>query len=246
MCEILCPAVLREEHMIMEKEASLLKQRASAVVEILRTRYPDARVALKFNNPLEILVATILSAQCTDAKVNEVTPFLFKKYRISKDYAEADLGTLEKEIHSTGFYRNKARYIKQSCIIISEKFHGRVPDSMEALLQLPGVARKTANIVLSNAYGIVEGIAVDTHVKRVSQRLGLTENRDPDKIEKDLMQLFPKDAWFPINYLVIELGREVCFAGIPYCDRCSLNELCLSAFSFGQRRRKANVTEELR
>ncbi len=231
--------------MILEEEnASLLKERAAAVFKILEMRYRDARVALKFNSPLEILVATILSAQCTDAKVNEVTPFLFKKYHTSKDYAQADLRTLEQEIRSTGFYRNKARYIKQSCAIIAEKLGGKVPDSMEELLQLPGVARKTANIVLSNAYGIVEGIAVDTHVKRVSQRLGLTKNKDPDKIEKDLMQLLPKEAWFPINYLVIELGREICVAGIPYCDRCPLNKLCPSAFAFGQRGKKANATEQ--
>jgi len=226
-----------------EENASELKERAATVFEILEKRYPNARVALKFNNPLEILVATILSAQCTDAKVNEVTSSLFKKYHTSKDYAQADLGTLEQEIRSTGFYRNKARYIRQSCAIFAEKFGGKVPDSMEELLQLPGVARKTANIVLSNAYGIVEGIAVDTHVKRVSQRLGLTKNKDPDKIEKDLMQLLPKEAWFPINYLVIELGREICVAGIPYCDRCPLDKLCPSAFSFGQRR-KAKSTDQ--
>jgi len=227
-----------------EEDASKLKQRAASVFELLRMRYRNARVALRFNSPLEILVATILSAQCTDAKVNEVTPFLFKKYHTPEDYAQADLGTLETEIRSTGFYRNKARYIKQSCAIIAEEFSGRVPDSMEELLQLPGVARKTANIVLSNAYGIVEGIAVDTHVKRVSQRLGLTKNKDPEKIEKDLMQLLPKEAWFPINYLVIELGREICVAGIPHCDRCPLNKLCPSAFAFGPRERKARATEQ--
>ena len=214
------------------------RERASTVFRILERHYPNAHVALNFGSPLEILVATILSAQCTDAKVNEVTSSLFKKYRTVKDYAEADLKTLEQKIRPTGFYRNKARYIRQSCTLIAERFGGKVPNTMEELLQLPGVARKTANIVLSNAYGIVEGIAVDTHVKRVSQRLQMTENKNPDKIEKDLMQIFPKEAWFPINYLIIELGREVCVAGIPYCERCPLKKLCPSAFSFGQRRTK--------
>ncbi len=211
------------------------RQRALAIFRALERRYPNARVALKFSNPLEILVATILSAQCTDAKVNEVTSSLFKKYRTAKDYAECDLEILEQEIRPTGFYKNKARYIKQSCAVIAKEYAGRVPDSMEDLLRLPGVARKTANIVLANAYGVVDGIAVDTHVRRVSQRLRLTENKSPEKIEKDLMQIFPKDTWYPINYLIIELGRDVCTSGIPRCGRCPLNELCPSAFSFGSR-----------
>jgi endonuclease-3 len=229
---------------LKEEDVSGLKERATAILEILKKKYTSARVALKFSSPLEILVATILSAQCTDAKVNEVTSSLFKKYHTAKEYAQADLKILEQEIRSTGFYRNKARYIKQSCGIIAEKFGSKVPYTMEELLQLPGVARKTANIVLSNAYGVVEGIAVDTHVRRVSQRLGLTKNKDPDKIEKDLMRLFPKEAWFPINYLVIELGRDVCVAGIPYCERCPLVKLCPLAFSFGQRGKKVNATEQ--
>ena len=149
------------------------------------------------------------------------------------------LETLEGEIRPTGFYRNKAKHIKASCTMIVQEFDGKVPDNMEDLLKLPGVARKTANIVLSNAYGRVEGIAVDTHVRRVSQRLGLTGNKDPDKIEKDLIRVFPKEAWFPINYLLIELGREICVAGIPYCEKCPLNRICPSAFTFGKRKQKS-------
>jgi len=222
-------------------ESESLKNRAEQVYKILRKHYPEAKVALNFTNPLELLVATILSAQCTDAKVNEVTKSLFKKYRTSKDYAYADLKELEKEIRSTGFYHNKAKHIQGACKMIVEDFGGKVPDKMDDLLKLPGVARKTANIVLSNAYGVVEGIAVDTHVRRVSQRLRLTENMDQDKIEKDLMGVFPKEAWFPINYLLIQLGREICVAAIPYCEKCPLNRICPSAFTFGERKSKSRT-----
>ncbi len=206
--------------------------KAFEIYEKLKDQYPNAKVALNFANPLEILVATILSAQCTDAKVNEITNTLFKKYRRPADYAYADLHRLEQDIRSTGFYHNKAKYIQNACRMIIEKFNGQVPHTMSELLELPGVARKTANIVLSSGYGIVEGIAVDTHVKRVSQRLGLTDNKDPDKIEKDLMILFEKDAWFPINYLIIQFGREICLARRPLCAQCLLNKICPAAFSF--------------
>jgi endonuclease-3 len=210
------------------KNAELMaeKNRTSEIFRILKEHYPSARVALNFSNPLELLVATILSAQCTDKRVNEVTSTLFKKYRTPDDYAKADLDVLEQDIRPTGFYRNKARYLKACCSIIAEKYGGEVPKTMEDLLKLPGVARKTANIVLSNAYGVVEGIAVDTHVKRVSRRLGLTSNTDQDKIEKDLMQIFPKEAWFSLNYLLIELGRGVCVAGRPRCEKCPVVRLC--------------------
>jgi len=215
-----------------------LRNRAEEVYKILRKHYPEAKVALNFTNPLELLVATMLSAQCTDAKVNEVTKSLFKKYKRPQDYAHADLEELEKDIRPTGFYHNKARHVQGACRMIVEDFGGKVPNNMEDLLKLPGVARKTANIVLSNAYGVVEGIAVDTHVRRVSQRLKLTENKDQDKIEKDLMGVFPKEAWFPINYLLIQLGREICVAGIPYCEKCPLNLICPSAFTLGERKPK--------
>ncbi|MEM2094225.1 MAG: endonuclease III [Candidatus Bathyarchaeia archaeon] len=210
------------------------RKRAFLIFKLLREKYPNARVALKFSNPLEILIATILSAQCTDAKVNEVTSSLFKKYRTAEDYAKAELSVLEQEIKPTGFYRNKARYIKESCAIIARDYGGKVPDTMEELMKLPGVARKTANIVLANAYGIVAGIAVDTHVSRVSQRLQLTTSKDPYKIEKDLMQLFPKEMWFPLNYLIIDFGRDICAAANPACERCPLSKLCPSAFSHMQ------------
>jgi endonuclease-3 len=218
--------------MTQESEESL-RNRARQAHEILEKHYPYAKVALNFTNPLEILVATILSAQCTDAKVNEVTKSLFQKYRKLQDYAYGDLETLEREIRPTGFYHNKARHIQETCKMIIEELDGKVPNKMEDLLKLPGVARKTANIVLSNAYGIVEGIAVDTHVRRVSQRLRLTVNKNPDKIEKDLMKNFEKKTWFSINYLLIELGREICVARIPCCEKCPLDKLCPSAFSFG-------------
>jgi len=227
--------------MTSKESEEALKKRASQVYEILKEHYPNAKVALHSTNPLELLVATILSAQCTDARVNEVTKTLFKKYRTPQDYAYGPIEELEEEIRSTGFYHNKAKHIQAACKMIVEEFDGKVPDKMEDLLKLPGVARKTANIVLSNAYGIVEGIAVDTHVNRVSQRLGLTENKNPDKIEKDLMSIFPKDAWFPVNYLMIVLGREICVARRPYCEKCPLNRICPSAFTFGERKSKSRT-----
>jgi endonuclease-3 len=220
----------------MQAPGNVTERRAQIVFKILREYYPHAGVALEFENPLEILVATILSAQCTDARVNMVTKLLFKKYMTVEDYANADRGELETDIRSTGFYHNKARYIQAASRMIIEEFGGTVPRRMEDLLRLPGVARKTANIVLSNGFGVVEGIAVDTHVKRTSKRLGLTENTDPDKIEKDLMKVVAREEWFPANYLLIELGRDVCVAGIPYCDKCPLNKICPSAFKLGERK----------
>ena len=208
------------------------KARASTSIRLLEKEYPQAKIALKHNNPLELLVATILSAQCTDERVNKVTPSLFKKYRTAEDYADADLTELEQEIRSTGFFRNKAKNIKQTGQILGDKFNSQVPKTMEEMLQLPGVARKTANIVLQNAYGIVEGIAVDTHVRRVSKRLGLTENEDQNKIEQDLMKIVPKDKWMRITDLLIFLGRNVCVAKKPKCKACVLNKICPSAFTF--------------
>ncbi len=222
-----------------EKTDASFRNRAVQVYEILKKEYPNVKVALNFTNPLEILVATILSAQCTDAKVNEVTKSLFKKYRTPRDYANADLQKLEQEIHPTGFYHNKAKHIQEACRMIVEDFDGKIPNNMEDLLKIPGVGRKTANIVLSNAYGIIDGIAVDTHVKRVSQRLGLTGNWDPNKIEKDLMKILPKTSWYPTNYLFIQFGRGICVAEIKKKKKCPLNKICPSAFTFGKRKTKS-------
>jgi len=208
------------------------KARVSTIIRLLEKQYPDARIALKYSNPLELLVATMLSAQCTDQRVNMVTEKLFKKYKKAEDYAGAGLAELEKDIKSTGFYRNKAKNIKHTGQMLVDKFGSRVPKTMEEMLELPGVARKTANIVLQNAYGIVEGIVVDTHVRRLSKRLGLTMNEDPNKIEQDLMRIVPKDKWMRITDLLISLGRSVCVAKKPKCEICVLNKICPSAFTF--------------
>ncbi len=210
-----------------------IKRRARKIIELLEKRYPNAKTALNFTNPLEILIATMLSAQTTDVTVNTVTQNLFKKYRTPEDYATANMKELEQDIHSTGFYHNKAKNLKNCCKLLVEKFHSQVPKTMDELLELPGVARKTANIVLYNAYGKVVGIAVDTHVRRLSERLGLTEQKDQDKIEQDLMQLTPKDKWMELTDLLIFHGRQVCMAKKPKCDVCVLNKICPSAFTFG-------------
>ena len=210
---------------MLEKTERLMK-----IIGVLEAEYPKAKTALHYSSPLEILVATILSAQCTDKRVNIVTKSLFKKYRTVKDYANADLAELEQDIRSTGFYRNKAKNIKNAARMLVETFGSQVPQTMEELIELPGVARKTANIVLSNAYGVIVGIAVDTHVHRLSKRLGLTENTNPNKIEKDLMQMVPKSHWKSITNLLISHGRAVCAARKPRCDVCSLNKICPSAF----------------
>ena len=195
----------------------------------LDREYPGAKCALNFSNPHEMLFATILSAQCTDAMVNKVTADLFRKYRTLEDYANADPAELEKDIRPTGFFRQKTKSLQASARKLLEEFGGRVPDTMEELITLPGAARKTSNIVLGNAFGKVEGIAVDTHVRRLSQRLGLTAQHDPDKIEKDLMELVPKSKWFRLSYLFIEHGRKVCIARKPKCEECVVNDLCPSS-----------------
>lgn len=208
------------------------KERIGDIIKILRRSYPESRTALGFESPLEILVATILAAQCTDERVNKVTATLFKKYRKAADYAKADQAVFESEIRSTGFFRNKARSIINASKKIVEDFGGEVPDNMEDLLTLPGVARKTANIVLSSAFKKAEGIAVDTHVRRLSARLGLSKEEDPDKIEKDLMAIVPKDDWLDFNYLLVSHGRKTCMARKPLCPGCELKYLCPSAESF--------------
>jgi endonuclease-3 len=209
-----------------------LKQRIEKIIELLEKQYPNAKTALNFTNPLEILLATILSAQTTDVTVNIVTKNLFKKYHTAEDYVNADIVELEQVIHSTGFYHNKAKNLQKCCQLLVEKFHSQVPKTMEELLELQGVARKTANIVLYNAYGITAGIAVDTHVTRLSQRLGLTQQKDQNKIEKDLMQITPKEKWMPLTDLLIFHGRNVCKAKKPHCEICILNKICPSAFTF--------------
>ncbi|MCW4030786.1 MAG: endonuclease III [Candidatus Bathyarchaeota archaeon] len=208
------------------------KARALRIFELLEMEHSDAEIALNYVNPLELLVATILSAQCTDDRVNKVTKALFNKYAKAEDYAKADLKELEQDIKSTGFYRNKARNLQKCCQMLVEKYNSQVPNTMEELIKLPGVGRKTANIVLSNAYGVVAGLAVDTHVRRLAQRLGLSQYSNPDKIERDLMNLIAKDKWIRITDLLIFHGRRVCVARKPKCSVCVLNKICPSAFSF--------------
>ena len=196
------------------------------VFSILKKEYPKAKIALTHHNPLQLLISVILSAQCTDKRVNMVTPTLFKKYRKAEDYAYGDLDDLKQIIRSTGFFNAKAKNIQNTCKIIVEKYNGKVPQTMDSLLKLPGVGRKTANIVLSNAFGKLEGIAVDTHVKRITYRLGLTKNTNPVKIEQDLIKLLPKEKWNHYTYLIIEHGRAICKAPIPICSKCILKKEC--------------------
>lgn len=202
------------------------QQRALEILTRLKRLYPDATCSLNFANPLQLLVATILSAQCTDERVNQVTPALFARYRDAEDFATADLAELEQYIKSTGFYRNKARHIQGACRRIVEVYGGQVPKVMEDLLSLPGVARKTANVVLAHGYGILGGVTVDTHVKRLSRRLGLTQETDPVKIERDLMRLIPQPDWENWSIRLIYHGRAVCQARQPQCEGCELIDLC--------------------
>jgi endonuclease III len=202
------------------------KRRAATIYRRLDKAYPGATVALKFSNPLEMVVATVLSAQSTDAMVNKVTERLFRKYRGAEDYANAPPGELERDIKSTGFFNQKAKALRGIGRMLVEEFGGEVPRTMPELLRLPGVARKTANIVLGNAFGTVEGIAVDTHVHRLAYRLGFTDEEDPNKVERDLMALFPRSKWFHLTYLLIEHGRAVCKAPRPACEACVVNDLC--------------------
>jgi endonuclease-3 len=199
---------------------------------LLKEEYPDVKPSLNYSNPLELLVATILSAQSTDIQINKVTEKLFKKYRTAEDYASADLRELENDLYSTGFYKSKAKNIKTAAQIIIEKYNGEVPKTMEELVTLPGVGRKTANIVLARGFGIIEGIAVDTHVKRVSRRLGLTRNSDPAKIEKDLIALARKEDLDALSMTLIHHGRKICQAKKPKCPSCVVNQLCPSSKIF--------------
>ena len=208
------------------------RERVAQLVETLPKVYPGAHCELDYRNPLELFIATILSAQCTDKRVNMVTPALFKKYRTAKDYANAVSTELENAIRSTGFYRNKAKSIRAATSTIARKFGGKVPDSMEELRELPGVGRKTANVVLGNAFGKNEGIVVDTHVMRLSQRLGLTKQKDPEKIERDLMKLVPRERWTDWSHWLIWHGRRRCYARKPDCANCEIFQLCPSGKVF--------------
>ncbi|QBD78245.1 endonuclease III [Ktedonosporobacter rubrisoli] len=209
-------------------------EQVNAIIRELRRLYPDATCSLNFSNPLELLVATQLSAQCTDERVNIVTARLFKKYRSVADFANASQEELEQDIRSTGFYRNKAKNIRAACQRIMTEYGGEVPRTMTDLLSLAGVARKTANVVLGNAFGIVVGFTVDTHVGRLSRRLDWTKQEDPVKIEKELMRIIPEKDWLDLSHLLIFHGRAICDARKPLCGQCSLARLCPSAFSFGK------------
>ena len=201
-------------------------QRIKEIIDRLEEEYGSAHIALRYEDPFQLLVAVILSAQCTDERVNMITPPLFERFPGPEEMADADIKEIEELVRSCGFFRNKAKNIKAASRMIVEKFGGRVPDNMKDILKLPGVARKTANVVLFNAYGVVEGIAVDTHVKRLSKRLGLSKETDPVKIERDLMKKIPKELWGRITYLLIDHGRKVCKARKTSCSECVLRDLC--------------------
>jgi len=203
-------------------------ERVKKILPVLEKLYPDAKTALNFKNPLELLIATILSAQCTDVRVNIVTKDLFRKYKSVADWAKADIKEIESDIKSTGFYHNKAISIKNSCIAIIEQFDGKVPDTMEQLVTLPGVGRKTANVVLGNAFG-TPAIACDTHVIRLSRRLQLSANSDPVKLEFDLAEIIPKKSWTLFSHLLILHGRNVCKARKPDCENCRIAKFCPAA-----------------
>jgi endonuclease III len=202
------------------------KRRSAEIVRRLSKAFPDATCSLNFQSPLELLVATILSAQCTDLRVNQVTKTLFRKYPATAHYARAKLADLERDIQSTGFFRNKAKSIQNCCRVLLERYDGKVPKDIDQLVELPGIGRKTANVVLGTAYGIAVGVVVDTHVSRISRRLGLTSQKDPEKIEKDLMAQFAKKEWIALSHRLIQHGRRYCTARKPKCSECPLLPLC--------------------
>lgn len=205
------------------------KSRAKKIIAILRKKYPEAKCSLNYKSVHQLMVATILSAQCTDVRVNIVTPALFKKYHSVKDFADADINELENDIRTTGFFRNKARSIKNSAQALLEDFKGKIPKTLDELVKLPGVGRKTGSVILGAGFRIAEGIVVDTHVARISRLLGFTAMKDAVKIEKDLMKIIPKTNWIDYSHLLIHHGRAVCIARRPKCSVCPLNKLCPSA-----------------
>jgi len=204
------------------------KDRTRKIIARLKKAYPDAKCSLNHSSPLELLIATILSAQCTDQRVNIVTADLFRKYRSCADYLKVPTSELQNDVRTTGFFRNKTRSIQGMCKILNEQ-GDRVPETMEELLKLPGVARKTANVVLGNAFGIAAGVVVDTHVSRLSQRLGLTKNKTAEKIERDLIELVPKKDWITLPHLLIYHGRKICKARNPLCEKCVVEKYCPSS-----------------
>jgi len=230
--------------MTITRQKMGLRQRSLEVLIRLKRLYPDAPCTLNYETPVQLLVATILSAQCTDERVNQVTPALFQRFPDAASMAIADIAELETLVRSTGFYRNKAKNIKAACHLIVEKFNGEVPKRMELLLELPGVARKTANVVLGHAYGINMGVTVDTHVKRLSNRLGLTEHADPIRIERDLMTLLPQPDWENWSIRLVYHGRAVCNARNPACGACVLADLCPSNQLIGIREEQNIVAQK--
>lgn len=210
-------------------------KRTEKILSLLKKHYGNAKTSLRYNTPHEMLVSTILSAQCTDERVNKVTDGLFNKYRDVKDFADVKQSELEKDIRSTGFFKNKAKNIIGSSKMILEKYDGKVPKDMDKMLKLPGVARKTANVVLQNAYGIVDGIVVDTHVGRLARRLGFSKHKNAEKVERDLMKMIPEKDWDKISYWLIDHGRAVCKSQKPLCDKCFLNDICPSASQFDKK-----------
>lgn len=206
-------------------------ERARVIMDRLAELYPDAHIMLEYDTPYHLLIAVILSAQTTDAGVNKVTPKLFERFPDPEDLAGADPAEVEEIVRPTGFFRNKTKSIMGAARMVVTEYDGEVPDTMEGLISLPGVARKTANIVISNAFGKVEGIAVDTHVFRLAHRFGLSEHKDPDKVERDLLEVFPREEWFHVNYRFIDHGRAICTAKRPACGTCTLHDVCPAAFT---------------
>ena len=202
------------------------KKEAIELIEILKNTYPDAKCSLNFNNAFELLIAVMLSAQCTDERVNKTTPVLFDKYKTAFDFSNIDINELENLIHPCGFYKNKAKNIKKTSEILVKKYNGQVPSSIDELLNLPGVGRKTANVIMLEAFQAPQGIAVDTHCKRLSVRIGLSKNSDPIKIEQDLLKIFPKKYYKDINHIFILHGRNICKSRNPNCSNCQINKIC--------------------
>jgi len=210
----------------VKKATAQARRYAEGIVERLDRAYPGARCSLDHGSPLELLVATILSAQCTDRRVNQVTEALFRKYRTAADYAGAELPELERDIQSTGFFRNKAKNIQECCRRLGDEYGGQVPRDLDSLVSLPGVGRKTANVILGTAFGVASGVVVDTHVARLSRRMGLTEHKDPAKIEQDLMAVVPEEKWIAFSHQMILHGRGTCTARRPKCEECVLGDVC--------------------
>ena len=213
-----------------------------AIIELLKKAYPDAKCSLNFNTPFEMLIAVILSAQCTDDRVNKTTPNIFKKYNTPKDFANMDISLLENLIHPCGFYKNKAKNIKATSQILVEKYNSQVPQTMEELLTLPGVGRKTANVVMLEAFNNPQGIAVDTHCRRIANRIGLSKEKEPEKIEQDLLKIFPKKYYYDLNHVLIWHGRKTCNSRKPKCEECPISQYCKWFLTFVHKQHKNKHT----